>query len=210
MFCKNTKQILQYIMALCYSFGLQEKPNYVDYLWFEKLFTAEEVERILALWNKDYAEKASLSGNESDIYEDSIRKSSVIMLPPADETMWIYQKLSDAVLQANAERYGFDLVGYNDYLQLTQYAEGEFFDWHLDFGTKAVSTRKLSITIQLSDESEYEGGELQFMTNNKTVAAPKTKGTAIMFPSFIMHRVTPITKGARHSIVGWASGPSYR
>ena len=197
-------------MALCYSFGLQEKPNYVDYLWFEKLFTAEEVEQILALWNEHQADMASVSGDVDNHYEVELRKSSVIMLPPADQTMWIYKKLSDAVLQANKERYDFDLVGYNDYLQLTRYAEGEFFDWHLDFGTKAVSTRKLSITIQLSDESEYEGGELQFMTNNKTVVAPKTKGTAIMFPSFVMHRVTPITKGVRHSIVGWASGPSYR
>lgn len=197
-------------MSLCYSFGLQEKPNYVDYFWFEKLFTEDEVDRIVALWREEASEKAGVTGEDGNLYQDDLRKSSVISIGPTEKTMWIYQKLSDAVIHGNNERYGFDLIGYKDFLQLTQYTEGEFFDWHLDFGTKDVSTRKISITVQLSDESEYEGGELQFMTNNKAVTAPKTKGTAIMFPSFIMHRVTPITKGVRRSIVGWASGPSYR
>lgn len=195
-------------MALCYSFGLQKKPHYVDYLWFEKLFSDQEIEQILKLWKAEQVEKASLTGENE--YVDSLRKSSVIMIPPTQESMWIYKKLSDAVLQANQERYQFDLVGYNDYLQLTEYGEGEFFDWHLDFSAGDVSTRKLSITIQLSDAEDYEGGELQFMINNKTVTAPQSKGTAVMFPSFIMHRVTPVTKGVRRSIVGWASGPSYR
>lgn len=197
-------------MSLCYSFGLHEKDNYVDFLWFEKLFTEEEVARIIELWRDEHSELAGVSGEKSNQYIDDLRKSSIILLPVTTETLWIYQKLSNAVIQGNKERYGFDLAGYNDNLQLTEYTEGDFFDWHLDFGTKAVSTRKISITVQLSDESDYEGGELQFMTNNKSVTAPKTKGTAILFPSFIMHRVTPITKGVRRSIVAWASGPSFR
>ena len=64
--------------------------------------------------------------------------------------------------------------------------------------------------VQLSDEEEYEGGDLQFMINNKIVDAPRKKGTIVIFPSFIMHRVTQITKGTRQSIVGWVSGPPYR
>lgn len=66
------------------------------------------------------------------------------------------------------------------------------------------------MTIQLSDTDAYEGGDLQFMINNKIENTPREKGTIIIFPSFIMHRVTPITKGTRHSIVGWVSGPPYR
>ena len=66
------------------------------------------------------------------------------------------------------------------------------------------------MTIQLSDADAYEGGDLQFMINNKIVNAPREKGTIIIFPSFVMHRVTPITKGTRQSIVGWVSGPPYR
>ena len=64
--------------------------------------------------------------------------------------------------------------------------------------------------MQLSDADSYEGGDLQFMINNKTVTAPREKGTIIIFPSFVMHRVTPVIKGTRESIVGWVSGPPYR
>ena len=72
------------------------------------------------------------------------------------------------------------------------------------------TTRKLSITVQLSDATEYEGGELQFMVNQNIITAPKEKGTAIIFPSFCLHRVTPVIKGSRKSIVGWIAGPPYR
>jgi len=64
--------------------------------------------------------------------------------------------------------------------------------------------------MQLSDPDEYEGGDLQFMFNQKIVSAPREKGTIIVFPSFMMHRVTPITKGVRKSIAGWVAGPPYR
>jgi PKHD-type hydroxylase len=80
----------------------------------------------------------------------------------------------------------------------------------MDFGSGDISNRKLSITVQLSDPSEYEGGELQFMINQHIITAPKEKGTAIIFPSFALHRVTPVTKGARKSIVGWIGGPPYK
>ena len=110
----------------------------------------------------------------------------------------------------NNERYWFDVLGFHQELQLTRYSESDFFDWHLDFGAGEISARKLSMTIQLSDPDEYEGGDLQFMINQKVVSAPREKGTIIIFPSFIIHRVTPITKGTRQSIVGWVSGPPYR
>jgi len=73
-----------------------------------------------------------------------------------------------------------------------------------------ISHRKLSVTVQLSDEDSYEGGDLQFMINNRIENAPRKKGTVIVFPSFILHRVTEVTKGKRNSIVGWLSGPPFR
>jgi PKHD-type hydroxylase len=93
---------------------------------------------------------------------------------------------------------------------LTRYSDGDFFNWHLDFGAGEISARKLSMTIQLSDPDEYEGGDLQFMINEKIVTAPREKGTLIIFPSFMIHRVTPIIRGTRQSIVGWVSGPPFR
>ncbi len=95
-------------------------------------------------------------------------------------------------------------------LQLAEYESDEFFDWHLDFGAAEVSHRKLSVTVQLSDEDSYEGGDLQFRINNRIETAPRRKGTVIVFPSFILHRVTKVSSGKRNSIVAWLSGSPYR
>lgn len=191
-----------------YSFGLPLKHNFVEYVYYQGLFLPHEITRVRSLWTDKDTIKATLSGHEK--YNDELRKSSIMSIENSDEHKWIYDRLAGASMQTNNERYWFDLLGFYEDLQLTRYSEGDFFDWHLDFGAGATSMRKLSITVQLSDPAEYEGGDLQFMINQKIVNAPRDKGTAIVFPSFIIHRVTPITKGTRQSIVGWVTGPPYR
>ncbi len=195
-------------MAINYSFGLPLKHNYVDYIHYRGLFLPHEIDRILNFWEEDKTIKATLSGE--NIYNDELRKSAVMFIDNTPENDWIYNKLGGLAINCNNERYWFDLLGFHQELQLTRYSEGDFFDWHLDFGAGEISARKLSMTMQLSDADAYEGGDLQFMVNNKIVNAPREKGTIIIFPSFAMHRVTPITKGIRQSIVGWVSGPPYR
>ena len=195
-------------MAINYSFGLPLKHNFVDYVHYRGLFLPHEIDRILNFWEDDKTIKATLSGENK--YQDDLRKSSVMFIQNTPENDWIYNKLANLAINCNNERYWFDLLGFHQELQLTRYSEGDFFDWHLDFGAGEISARKLSMTIQLSDSDDYEGGDLQFMMNNKIENAPREKGTIIIFPSFIMHRVTPITKGMRQSIVGWVSGPPYR
>lgn len=195
-------------MAINYSFGLPLKHNYADFIYYEGLFLPHEIDKILGFWKKDETIKATISGN--DKYNDELRKSSVMFIDNIPENDWIYQKLANLAIGCNNERYWFDLLGFHQELQLTKYFEGDFFDWHLDFGAGEISARKLSMTIQLSDPEDYEGGDLQFMINGKTVNAPRKKGTIVIFPSFVMHRVTPVTKGMRQSIVGWVSGPPYK
>ncbi len=195
-------------MSINYSFGLPLKQNYVDFVYYNGLFLPHETENILNFWNNEKKIKATLSGDET--YNDELRKSSVQFIDNTPENDWLYSRMAGLAMQCNNERYWFDLLGFHQELQLTRYSEGDFFDWHLDFGAGEISARKLSITMQLSDSDEYEGGDLQFMINQKVVNAPREKGTIIVFPSFIMHRVTPITKGERKSIVGWVSGPPFR
>lgn len=192
-----------------YPFGLPLKTHFVDYVYYNNLILHHEIDRIRDLWSDDGTVKAKLGGSD-DIYDDELRKSSVMYLDSTPQNDWIYKRLAGAAIQSNQERYWFDLLGFHEKLQLTKYGEGDFFDWHLDFGAAEISARKLSITVQLSDPDEYEGGDLQFMANQKIVTAPREKGTAIVFPSFMIHRVTPITKGVRQSIVGWVSGPPFR
>ncbi|QHI36605.1 PKHD-type hydroxylase [Kordia antarctica] len=195
-------------MSINYSFGLPLKHNFAEYVYYQGLFLPHEIDRILNFWDDDKTIKATLAGENK--HDDELRKSSVMFIDNTPENDWIYKKLASLAITCNNERYWFDLLGFHQELQLTRYSEGDFFDWHMDFGPGEISARKLSMTIQLSDENDYEGGDLQFMINHKIVAAPRKKGTIIIFPSFIMHRVTPITKGIRQSIVGWVSGPPYR
>jgi PKHD-type hydroxylase len=195
-------------MSTNYSFGLPLKHNFAEFVYYQGLFLPHEVDRILNFWDEEKTIKATVSGEEE--YDDELRKSSVMFIENNQENEWIYSKLAGLAINCNNERYYFDLLGFHQELQLTRYSKGDYFDWHLDFGNGEISARKLSMTIQLSDPDDYEGGDLEFMINQKIVKAPRAKGTIVIFPSFIIHRVTPITKGTRQSIVGWVSGPPYR
>jgi PKHD-type hydroxylase len=181
----------------------------VDYTWFTNFFKPEEVEKICSLWNNDSATPAKVNNTGTEYSRDDLRKSNIIFIKPGAND-WIYDKLATACQQVNTNRYKFDITGFQTELQLANYIQDDFFEWHMDYGAGDISNRKLSISVQLSGPDEYEGGELQFMNNHKIISAPKTKGTAIIFPSYALHRVTPITSGCRKSIVGWIAGPPYR
>ena len=195
-------------MSVYYPFGLPNNNNFAEYIYYEGFVMPHEVDRVTNFWAEDKIEKATVTGDEK--YKDELRKSSVMFIEKTPENDWIYRKLAELAIMTNNQRYLFDILGFQQELQLTRYSEGDFFDWHLDFGPGGISTRKLSVTVQLSDPNDYEGGDLEFMINQNIVKAPRKKGTVIIFPSFILHRVTPITKGTRQSIVGWVAGPPYR
>ena len=114
--------------------------------------------------------------------------------------------------EANNCLWNFDLVTATEDLQFTEYyaTNKGHYDWHLDTGPDNLSIRKVSITVQWSDPSEYEGGELELLRGRDPEIAPKGKGVVVMFPSYIMHRVTPVTKGTRKSFVLWLGGGHYR
>lgn len=184
----------------------EENNNFAPYVFFKGLFNDAEVNRIRAMWDQDLSKQGRIGDKALD---NSVRKSNILFIDPI-ENDWIYNKLEMACTMINLSRYKFDLRGFQSRLQLTQYADGGFYGWHMDCGTGNTSLRKLSITVQLSDASEYAGGELQFMEGNKLVSAPKEKGMAVLFPSYVAHRVEPVTSGTRMSIVGWIAGPPYR
>lgn len=194
---------------IVFPFNQATRPNFTEFVFYEGFFTQQEVEKIRGLWGSEKEVDATLSGGHSD-KDETLRKTKLAFIQDSPENIWLYQKLGQLGIQCNGERYGYDLLGFHYYLQLAKYSPGDFFDWHLDFGAGEISHRKLSISIQLSDPEEYEGGDLQFMINKSYYNAPRTKGTVVVFPSFIMHRVTPITKGVRQSIVAWLAGPPYR
>ncbi|KYG79222.1 2OG-Fe(II) oxygenase [Roseivirga seohaensis] len=196
-------------MSVTFPFGLPQNQNFSQFIYYPNFLNPEEIDMVRGLWQRNEELEAKLSNGE-EAYDDALRKTKLAFIEPQKENQWLYEKLGSLAIKCNQERYGFDILGFHYNLQLAKYGEGDFFNWHLDFGVGPISNRKLSISVQLSDPSEYEGGELQFMINDDIINAPKEKGTVIIFPSFIMHRVTPITKGTRQSIVAWIAGPPYR
>ena len=98
-------------------------------------------------------------------------------------------------------------------VKILRYENGGKYKWHTDMGSKETSTRKLTAVIQLSDETLYEGGDLEFGitddTGEKNYTAPRTRGSITIFPAFLSHRVTPITKGKRYSLITWMLGDCF-
>jgi len=98
-------------------------------------------------------------------------------------------------------------------VKILKYGVGGKYKWHTDSGAKETSTRKLTAIVQLSDETNYEGGDLEFGITDETgknnYTAKKTRGSITIFPAFLSHRVTPITKGTRHSLITWMLGDCF-
>ena len=136
----------------------------------------------------------------------------------SSKTAWIYENdwvssiFSHYFHIANKYVWEYDLNGIQS-IQITKYNENDYYTWHSDYGTASDNryTRKLSATVLITDPSEYEGGDLEFIDyHNKVRAATRKKGTMIIFDSRIPHRVTPVTKGERISLVSWMVGPKLR
>lgn len=165
--------------------------------------TQQECDRVVAL--------GEAMGPESGDVEDGpshYRVSRITWLAPGAETEWLFHRLAALFYEAN-RYYGLELAGFVDALQYTVYGAEEHFDWHLDLGPGSTSARKLSMSIQLSGPGDYDGGALEFISMPLHSEALR-RGTAIVFPSFLAHRVTPVTRGVRRSLVAWAYGPTFR
>jgi PKHD-type hydroxylase len=141
---------------------------------------------------------------------ESVRKSKIYWIPTDH---WIAGVMAHWVLEANRNLYGFDLTCWTDRIQYTVYGKTSHYRWHNDSVPNDLFpdlTRKLSISFILSDPDEYEGGEFQLMNNNALMTYKPPKGTAIIFPSTVTHRVRPVKSGVRKSLVGWYSGPHWK
>jgi len=192
----------------------QEEVDIQNYYFYLQGFSPEELEKIY----KDVAtlpfHKASV-GDDASPADSKIRSSSIKWVPKTNEWQWLYTKLFNMAMEANNRLWHFDLFTALDCIQYTEYydVEGGHYGWHQDIGPGAMSKRKISITVQLSDTDEYEGGDLELFKGgdpSEADKAPRGKGVVFIFPSFMMHRVTKVTKGTRRSFVLWVGGTHYK
>jgi PKHD-type hydroxylase len=190
-------------------FNLPENIDQTQYYWFENGLTDSEIDMIIDAAASYNSIDGTIIGDNQKVNE-SIRKSKIKWLPNNQEFGWIYDKIANMVTEANS-LWGFDLYSIVDDIQFTEYeAGGGHYDWHVDIGPSTISHRKISIVIQLSDPNEYSGGDLELQPGNFSFAVPKNKGAVILFPSFMLHRVTPVTSGLRRSLVLWVGGGHFK
>ena len=189
-------------------FPYKEGINQTNYYWFNGGFSSDEVDKIVND-AKDYSFVKGLILDEQNT--DKYRKSNLKWLPFDSKWEWVIDRIMSQVIEANDAIWNFDLKSIIDNIQYTEYdGDGGHYDWHLDIGPGTISHRKISIVVQLSEPSDYIGGDLQLKTGNEDVTIPRGKGNVAIFPSFLLHRVVPLTSGNRKSLVLWVGGDHYK
>jgi PKHD-type hydroxylase len=176
-------------------------------------FTPEELDRIEAYGDRLAADRADILGADGAHIQgmEDLRITRTAWITPGPDTKWIYDRMQAVARALNDRTYQFDLRGFSENFQYTIYhgTEGGHYDWHVDHGPLHVQ-RKLSLSLQISHSSQYEGCDLQLQASNRRDTAPRERGTIIAFPSYVLHRVTPVVSGTRKSLVAWVTGPKFR
>jgi PKHD-type hydroxylase len=173
------------------------------------VFTREECARIVALrdelgWDQARVEARS-SPTEREI-STSVRDTQRTHIMAQGSTQWIFDRLSALVERVNGDTWQLR-VSHMEPLQLLRYPVGGHYSWHTDLGTSGIlSLRKISVTIQLSDSDEFEGGQLELQVGGQSLIPAIDQGSAILFPAWQRHRVLPVTRGVRDSLVVWVVG----
>ena len=201
--------------------------------WTPDFLSDEEIQKIIKYVEDLPAEDAKVGGNIQEeekkpfTLDYHIKNPNLGNVPRTritnlkwielnTNTNWLYKKIISEIHKVNQENFDM-ILKFVENLQFSEYTENQqgFYAKHNDCGNSDrlenfVDIRKLSFSIQLTDEKEYEGGDLILYVNNKEVKAPKSKGTIVFFESNIVHEVKPVKKGIRHALVSWVQGPNLR
>jgi len=175
-----------------------------SYAYWNNLFTKKECDQIIKIAKKQGLTKGETGGDVSQL-----RSSKISWLVPNDDLNWAFRKITDVVLNLNERFFKFNIFALNEGLQFTNYKVADKYGKHVDRSSDLV-VRKLSLSIQLTDPKDYEGGELVLYNIEEGEEMKKEQGTLILFPSYTLHEVKPITKGERNSLVGWVTGEQFK
>ena len=175
------------------------------------LFTPEQCQKIIDAGRRQKPQQAQVGMNRPEGGIDTKKRTTTISWLPFDEMRPMYEDLNNFIQKANRNHFGFEDVEITEQAQFTEYPEGGFYDWHIDTDVNMKHeppVRKISMTLLLSPENQFEGGDLELMAPGKK--ANLTQGNAIIFASFLNHRVAPVTRGVRQSLVMWFGGKPFR
>lgn len=174
--------------------------------------TAEQVDHFLAAVDVSKMSDGRISPAADRRVDPSIRSSGVQWIGVEEAGQAFFSHLFTLASVANRERgWDFVLAGMAAKIQATRYAAlgMQHYTWHMDWGPGPTRNRKITAVVHLSDPAGYSGGRLQLTNGRVPVVADHAPGTVTVFPSFIMHRVTPMSVGVRFSAVAWVLGPPF-
>ena len=202
--------------------------NLANYYWFFQKAVPEHICDKIVKYGLQIKEQMAVTGgfgneklNQQQVKDlKKKRDSNIVWL----SENWIYKELHPYIRQANNNAGWNFQWDFSESCQFTKYNKKQNYDWHCDSWEHTYNkpntrshgkVRKLSVTLSLSDEKDYKGGELEFdfrnldpdkKRNTKICTEIKPKGSLVVFPSFVWHRVRPVKKGSRYSLVIWNLG----
>ena len=177
------------------------------------IFTPEQCRDIINAGRaepKQDAQVGSKEGVKGGVIDTKTRTSHISWIP-FKKMEPMYKKIEQVMKATNGNHFGFDGMQITEMAQYTEYPEGGLYEWHVDGDVNCAHeppVRKISMTCLLSPESEFEGGDLELMAEGKI--AKLKQGHAIFFASFIRHRVKPVIRGRRQSLVMWFGGTPFK
>ena len=175
------------------------------------LFTPEQCQQIIECGRRQTPQQAQVGTGKPGGGTDTKKRITTISWIPFSEMKPMYDQVNSFIKKTNLNHFGFEDIGVTEQAQFTEYPEGGFYDWHMDCDVNMQHeppVRKISMTVLLSPENQFEGGHLELMAPGKY--AKLKQGHAICFASFLNHRVQPVTKGVRQSLVMWFGGHPFR
>jgi PKHD-type hydroxylase len=186
------------------------RPSLPTCAWADGVFNPDDLDRINAIALTMPSKRVGVGQDLH--YEPRVNRSTVRWLKPSESTEWIYMRMTHAIARLNATHYQFDITGLDEELYHVTYdgSDEGHYDWHHDSHADNGFTRKLSVTLQLSEPGNYDGGDLEINGGGRPEAMARVRGRMLMFPSYEVHRVTPVTRGIRSALVAWIVGPPFR
>ena len=175
------------------------------------LFTPDQCRQIIDAGRRQKPQKAQVGMGKPGGGLDTKKRTTTISWIPFKEMQPMYNQINEFIQKANRNHFGFGDIQITEQAQFTEYPEGGFYDWHMDTDVNMQHeppVRKISMTLLLSPENQFEGGDLELMAPGKRVKLKQ--GHAIIFASFLNHRVAPVTRGVRQSLVMWFGGEPFK
>jgi PKHD-type hydroxylase len=179
----------------------------------EPIFTPKQCQMIVDAGHQQKLEEAKVGGGAGGKHDTKKRVTTISWIPFA-KMPDMYKQIENQISIVNLNHFMFDGVTLTEPAQFTEYPKGGFYDWHMDlnaFGQEGQNPiRKISMTLLLSDPKDFTGGDLLFSEMDNEKPLPLKQGQAIFFASFLRHKVAPVKKGIRRSMVMWFGGTPFK